>query len=132
MALSGCGDIVLLQCIGSLMTHSGQHKPSYIKHYLAMQSFMKLFRCLNLIFCVRACFLQADHFLRSSSCLMCDFSAARSTKGFGEKTDGVCATEMPLLAAMTIANIANALAQRSIVMAFRPNLKFYHFTNSST
>src|SRR5262245_20418752 len=58
------------------------------KTHLAMQSFMNLFQFRNLIFCARACFLQLDHFLRPSSCLIRDFSAPLSTKGAGEKTEG--------------------------------------------
>ena len=55
------------------------------KIHLAMQSFMNLFQPRDLIFCARACFLQLDHFLRPSSCLIRDFSTSRLTDGAGEK-----------------------------------------------
>ena len=85
------------------------------KIHLAMQSFMNLFQLRNLIFCARACFLQLDHFLRSSSCLIRDFSAPRSTKGAGEKTEGgVCANAMPPTRTAVMAKTANALNSWSI------------------
>jgi hypothetical protein len=83
--------------------------------HFAMQSFMNLFQLRNLIFCARACFLQLDHFLRPSSCFICDLSAPLSTKGAGEKTEGgVCANAMPPTRTVVMAKTASALKSWSI------------------